>query len=110
MAGNSEWNKAVKQAFKMGRKTRKSYSLKDAMFDAKKIYKKGKNAVLMEKQTRRRSSAKKGYNRRRMYRGGEGLPESSGSSMLGNLSKMAGLNAVSDSTVAKITESPSATK
>ena len=71
MAGNSLWNKAVKQAFKMGRKTSKSYSLKNAMFDAKKIYNKGKNvAMSMGKRTRRRSNAKKGNNRRRMYRGG----------------------------------------
>jgi hypothetical protein len=71
MAGNSLWNKAVKQAFKMGRKTSKSYSLKNAMFDAKKIYNKGKNvAMSMGKRTRRRSKAKKGNNRRRMYRGG----------------------------------------
>ena len=46
MAGLSEWNKAVKMAFKMGRKTNKNYSLKNAMFDAKKIYKKGANAVI----------------------------------------------------------------
>jgi hypothetical protein len=55
MAGNSAWNKAVKIAFKMGRKTSKMYSLKQAMFDAKKIYKKGKNTVVnMGNQTRRR--------------------------------------------------------
>ena len=55
MAGNSAWNKAVKTAFKMGRKTSKMYSLKQAMFDAKKIYKKGKNTVVnMGNQTRRR--------------------------------------------------------
>ena len=80
MARNSAWNKAVNQAFKTGRKTNKHYSLKDAMFDAKKIYKKSKNAVIsLGKQTRRRSSPKKGYNRRRTHRGGEAsesLPKS----------------------------------
>jgi len=63
MAGNSEWNKAVKNAFKMGRKTNKNYSLKQAMFDAKKMYRKGKNMV-MGKSTRKRNS-----NRRRTHRG-----------------------------------------
>jgi hypothetical protein len=72
MAGNSAWNQAVKTAFKMGRKTRKTYSLKEAMMDAKKIYKKGKNTVVnMGRQTRRRASAKNGYHRRRMHRGGK---------------------------------------
>jgi hypothetical protein len=45
MAGNSEWNKAVKLAFKTGRRTNKNFSLKDAMFAAKKIYKKGKSVL-----------------------------------------------------------------
>jgi hypothetical protein len=36
----TEWNKAVKTAFKAGRKTNKHFTLKHAMFDAKKIYKK----------------------------------------------------------------------
>ena len=36
----TEWNKAVKKAFKNGRKTNKNFTLKQAMFDAKKIYKK----------------------------------------------------------------------
>jgi hypothetical protein len=63
MAGNSEWNKVVKNAFKMGRKTNKNYSLKQAMFDAKKMYRKGKNMV-MGKSTRKRKS-----NRRRTHRG-----------------------------------------
>ena len=71
MAGNSAWNNAVKTAFKMGRKTSKTYSLKEAMFDAKKIYKKGKNTVVnLGRQTRRRASPNKGYKRRRMHRGG----------------------------------------
>lgn len=63
MAGNSEWNKAVKSAFKMGRKSNKNYSLKQAMFDAKKIYKKGQTMVI-GKTIRKRKS-----NRRRTQRG-----------------------------------------
>lgn len=64
MPGNSEWNKAVKKAFKMGRKTNKNYSLKEAMFDAKKIYKKGKDTVMsVGNQTRKQKS-----NRRRTQR------------------------------------------
>jgi hypothetical protein len=46
MAGLTEWNKAVKTAFKAGRKTNKNYSLKNAMLDAKKIYKKGANVAM----------------------------------------------------------------
>ena len=46
MAGLTEWNKAVKTAFKTGRKTNKNYSLKNAMLDAKKIYKKGANVAM----------------------------------------------------------------
>jgi len=97
MAGNSEWNKAVKQAFKMGRKTSKSYSLKEAMIAAKKIYRKGKTtAMSMGKQTRRRSG-KKGYKRRM----------SGGSDMMQNISKMAGLgNSADASVVANKTEAP----
>ncbi len=73
MAPLSEWNKAVKTAFKMGRKTNKTYSLKQAMFDAKKIYKKGANAVMSmgTRKTRRRGSFKKGN--KRMYKGGSGI-------------------------------------
>lgn len=69
--GNA-WTKAVNTAFKIGRKTRKTYSLKEAMFAAKKIYKKGANVVVdMGRQTRRRASPKKGYKRRRTHRGGQ---------------------------------------
>jgi len=75
MAGNSAWNQAVKQAFKMGRSVNKGYSLKQAMKDAKKIYRKGKGVTAKKY---RRSSKKSGYGRRRTrgrrYRGGEGLP------------------------------------
>ena len=92
MAGNSEWNKAVKQAYKMGKKSNSSFSLKEAMFAAKKIYKKGKNATMsigsMGKQTRRRGSPKKKNNRRRTYRGGsaEVVPANTqSSSMFSNI-------------------------
>lgn len=75
MAPPSEWNNAVSTAFKAGRRTNKKYSLKQAMFDAKKIYKKGANAVmnLGRRQTRRRASPNKGYKRRKMHRGGSGI-------------------------------------
>jgi len=70
MAGNSAWNQAVKQAFKMGRSGNKNYSLKDAMMDAKKIYRKGKNSVVGKTMKKHRRSGKKsGYGRRRT-RGG----------------------------------------
>ena len=60
MAPLTQWNKAVKQAFKAGRKTNKFYSLKDAMFDAKKIYKKGENsATSLANSTRKMIGMKK---------------------------------------------------
>ena len=65
MGGNSEWNKAVKIAFKNGRRTNKKYSLKEAMFDAKKIYKK---INVTGKKYNKRTQHKK--ERRRTYRGG----------------------------------------
>jgi len=72
MAPPTAWNNAVKTAFKAGRRSNKNYSLKDAMFDAKKIYKKGSNAVAnFGRKTRRQ---KKGHYRRRTHRGGETLP------------------------------------
>ena len=50
----TEWNRAVQTAFKAGRKTDKFYSLKNAMMDAKKIYKKGADsAVGLVNSTRR---------------------------------------------------------
>lgn len=74
MGGNA-WSQAVNTAFKAGRKTRKTYSLKDAMFAAKKFYKKGANVVVdMGRQTRRRASPKKGNKRRRTHRGGAQAP------------------------------------
>jgi hypothetical protein len=109
----SEWNKAVKYAFKAGRKTNKSYSLKDAMYAAKKIYKKGKmNVMTMGKQSRRRASPKKGYNRRRTHRGGSAVvPEQAGASMLQNLSKMTGVGGMNDAApVANKTEAPVSSK
>jgi hypothetical protein len=69
MAPLTEWNKAVKTAFKMGRKTNKNYSLKNAMFDAKKIYKKGSNAVM----NLGRRTMNKRNNRRRKYKAGSTL-------------------------------------
>lgn len=65
MAGLTEWNKAVKSAFNAGRRTNKQYSLKNAMFDAKKIYKKGTNAAMSmvpgrkHKMTRRRKTSRR---------------------------------------------------
>ena len=59
MAGLTEWNKAVKTAFKVGRKTNKNYSLKNAMFDAKKLYKKGSSVAMSMvpgRKNRRRTS------------------------------------------------------
>ena len=68
MAGNSEWNKAVKTAFKMGRSKNKNYSLKNAMMDAKKIYKKSKSMVLgVVRKTRGRMNK----HARRTRRGGD---------------------------------------
>ena len=72
MAGNSAWNQAVKQAFKMGRSANKNYSLKQAMMDAKKIYRKGKGVAMGKTMKKRRSSKNKGYGRRRT-RGGSSL-------------------------------------
>ena len=114
MAGNSAWNKAVKQTFKMGRKTSKTYSLKNAMFDARKIYNKGKYAAMsMGKQTRRRSNTKKRHNRRRMYRGGSAVSTTSpaadqnGASMLKALTdKMPSLGGSEGLAAAKTTEAP----
>jgi hypothetical protein len=68
MARLTEWNKAVKTAFKMGRSSNKNYSLKNAMFDAKKIYKKGESVVLS---VGRKSRGKRHRNNRRTRRGGE---------------------------------------
>ena len=65
---SSEWNQAVKQTFKAGRKTNKFYSLKDAMMDAKKIYRKGAN-VVSAKMSRKNSRRRKTRGRR--MRGGD---------------------------------------
>ena len=69
MAGLSAWNKAVKQAFKSGRRTNKNFSLKEAMFAAKKIYKKGKDATV-DVVMNRKSSRKTKKNISRKVRGG----------------------------------------
>jgi hypothetical protein len=71
MAGLSEWNKAVKHAFKTGRKSNKNYSLKNAMFDAKKIYKNGK---LVAFGVGRKTSVRSNKRSRRTRRGGAVLP------------------------------------
>lgn len=90
MAGNSMWNQAVKQAFKAGRRSNKKYSLKEAMFDAKKIYKRGKTMAVNSLNYRRtgKKGKKSGYGRRRtrggntgtvknhgLVTGGEGVPK-----------------------------------
>jgi hypothetical protein len=60
----------------MGRSVNKGYSLKQAMKDAKKIYRKGKRVTAKKY---RRSSKKSGYGRRRTrgrrYRGGITIPK-----------------------------------
>ena len=73
MAGLSAWNKAVKQAFKAGRRTNKNFSLKEAMFAAKKIYKKGKDATVGAVMNGK-SSRKTKKNISRKVRGGGGAP------------------------------------
>ena len=75
MAPLSEWNKAVKTAFKMGRKTNKKYSLKQAMFDAKKIYKKSANSIMNMGRRQSFRSSRKNHKRGRMCRGGGGINE-----------------------------------
>jgi len=67
----SEWNNAVKTAFTAGRRTNKFYSLKDAMLDAKKIYKKGANVGSRVLRTGRRSSRRNRRRRTRRHRGGD---------------------------------------
>jgi len=39
------WTDAVKKTFHMNRKTNKSYQFKNALIDAKKIYKKGSGVI-----------------------------------------------------------------
>jgi len=60
----SEWNQAVKQAFKAGRKTNKFYSLKDAMLDAKKVYRKSASSATSLVNSTRRLVGNKRRNRR----------------------------------------------
>jgi len=46
MAKTSSWVNTVKNTFKMGKKNNRNYTLRDAMIDAKKIYKKGESTVM----------------------------------------------------------------
>ena len=46
MAKSLSWVDTVKNTFKMGKKKNRNYTLKDAMIDAKKVYKKGSNSVV----------------------------------------------------------------
>ena len=39
----TEWNRLVQSTFKMGKAKNPEYSLRDAMLEAKKMYKKGKS-------------------------------------------------------------------
>lgn len=55
----NEWNKLVKEKFKMGRLGNPAYSLGDAMKSAKKVYKKGSELV------KSLSKKKRGSRRRR---------------------------------------------
>jgi hypothetical protein len=55
MAKNSSWVNTVKNTFKMGKKKNSNYTLRDAMIDAKKVYKKGETAIMnIANKTRRR--------------------------------------------------------
>ena len=54
MAGNSKWTQTVKKAFALGRKTNKNYTLKEAMFAAKKMYKVGNVAPSKSRRRTRR--------------------------------------------------------
>ena len=55
MAKSSSWVNTVKNTFKMGKKKNPNYTLRDAMLDAKKVYKKGESVVMsITNKTRRR--------------------------------------------------------
>lgn len=45
----TEWADTVKKTFEQGRLTNPTYQFKDALRDAKKFYKKGKNAAMKAK-------------------------------------------------------------
>lgn len=46
MAKKTSWVNTVKNTFKLGKKNNSNYTLKDAMIDAKKVYKKGSDSVV----------------------------------------------------------------
>ena len=48
---SNSWMDTVKNTFRTNRKTNKAYKFKDALIDAKKIYKKGANVVMDSAQT-----------------------------------------------------------
>lgn len=58
------WTDLVKKTFRLGKQTDASYSLKEAMVEAKKVYKKG-SVILAPKRTRRKSSGGAKKRRRR---------------------------------------------
>ena len=55
------WTDAVKKTFKQGRLSNPSYQFKDALMDAKKIYKKGQSMAVdtVKKTTKAASKVKK---------------------------------------------------
>lgn len=60
MAKSSSWVKTVKNTYKMGKKKNSNYTLRDAMLDAKKVYKKkgGEPDANVANKTRRRGGQK----------------------------------------------------
>ena len=60
------WTDAVKQQFKIGKAANPAFSLKDAMFAAKKVYK--KSATKIEAPLARKTRGKKSGNQRRTAR------------------------------------------
>jgi hypothetical protein len=71
----SEWNRLVKSTFKMGKAKNPEYSLRDAMLEAKKMYKKGKSYTedsvktvterIVRKKRRVRKTQKRGRTQKR---------------------------------------------
>jgi hypothetical protein len=61
------WTDLVKQKFDLGKKINASYSLKDAMIEAKKFYKKGSalSASVSAKMTGKRRNKRGGSKKRR---------------------------------------------